>query len=96
MIDWTRVTELHREVGSEDFEEVVTLFIEEVEAALEALGPSTPSPEQLHFLRGGALNLGFTALAQQCAASGTTDTLRACFAESKATFLSQLQQRLAA
>ena len=96
MIDWTRVTELHREVGAEDFEEVVSLFVEEVEMALDALDPLTPSPEHLHFLKGSALNLGFTALAQQCVAPGNTDALRACFAESKASFLSQLQQRLAA
>jgi HPt (histidine-containing phosphotransfer) domain-containing protein len=96
MIDWTRVTELHREVGAEDFEEVVTLFIEEVEAALEALDYHDPSPEHLHFLKGSALNLGFTALAQQCASPAHTAALRACFAESKASFLSQLRQRLAA
>ncbi|MFP4043627.1 MAG: histidine kinase [Rhodosalinus sp.] len=96
MIDWTRVTELHREVGAEDFEEVVTLFVEEVEAALDALDHDDPSPEHLHFLKGSALNLGFTALAQQCAPPGNTAALRACFAESKASFLSQLQQRLAA
>ncbi|MFP4450492.1 MAG: histidine kinase [Rhodosalinus sp.] len=96
MIDWTRVTELHREVGAEDFEEVVTLFVEEVEAALDALDHDDPPPEHLHFLKGSALNLGFTALAQQCAPPGNTAALRACFAESKASFLSQLQQRLAA
>lgn len=96
MIDWTRVTELHREVGNEDFEEVVTLFVDEVETVLGALDPVAPAPEELHFLKGSALNLGFTALAQQCAAPGDTGALRACFAESKACFLAELPKRLAA
>jgi HPt (histidine-containing phosphotransfer) domain-containing protein len=96
MIDWTRVNDLHREVGPEDFDEVVTLFVDEVEKALDALDPFQPSPEHLHFLKGSALNLGFTALAQQCAPPGDTAALRACFAESKASFLSELPQRLAA
>ena len=30
MIDWQRVNELRDEVGAEDFEEVVDLFLEEV------------------------------------------------------------------
>ena len=37
MIDWARVSELRDEVGAEDFDEVVELFLEEVEEAIAAL-----------------------------------------------------------
>ena len=41
MIDWSRVNELRDEVGAEDFEEVVELFLEEVEEVIE----ETPKDE---------------------------------------------------
>ena len=37
MIDWARVSELRDEVGAEDFDEVVELFLEEVDEAIIAL-----------------------------------------------------------
>ena len=37
MIDWARVSELRDEVGAEDFDEVVELFLEEVDEAIAAL-----------------------------------------------------------
>ena len=37
MIDWTRVSELRDEVGAEDFDEVVELFLEEVDEAIKIL-----------------------------------------------------------
>lgn len=95
MIDWTRVKDLHEEVGSRDFEEVVTLFIDEVETALDGLDRA-PSREDLHFLKGSALNLGFTALAEACRDGADAATLRHCFAESTAQFRAQLPERLAA
>ena len=36
MIDWTRVSELRDEIGAEDFGDVVEIFLEEVEAEVEA------------------------------------------------------------
>jgi len=69
MINWERVNELRDEVGAEDFKEVVDLFLEEVEEVLERLRDK-PDPsrfeEDLHFLKGSALNLGFTALGDLC------------------------------
>ena len=69
MIDWQRINELKSEVGEEDFEEIATLFLEEVDGAIETLSADV-SPEQLsadlHFLKGCALTLGFEALANLC------------------------------
>jgi hypothetical protein len=96
MIDWTCVSDLREEVGDEDFQEVISLFVEEVESALAGLDPAAPASEDLHFLKGSALNLGFTALARRCAPPADPEELRACFAESKALFLAELPRRLAA
>lgn len=96
MIDWIRVRELHEEVGNADFEEVATLFIEEVRGALDRLEALDDAAEELHFLKGSALNLGFTALAGHCAAGADAATLRRCFEESAACFRAELPRRLAA
>lgn len=69
MICWDRVNELREEVGVDDFAEVVEIFLEEVEEVMERLR-ATPDPStyeaELHFLKGGALNLGFEALSSLC------------------------------
>ncbi|MEM8632710.1 MAG: Hpt domain-containing protein [Pseudomonadota bacterium] len=69
MINWDRVAELRDEVGEEDFGEVVELFLEEVEGTLDKLR-TAPEIEKLeddlHFLKGGALNLGFDEFGQLC------------------------------
>ena len=67
MINWERVAELQEEVGAEDFEEVMEIFLEEVEEALERLeSQHSGTTETLHFLKGSALNLGFEKLALLC------------------------------
>ncbi len=69
MIDWERVNELRGEVGSDDFLEVVDLFLEEVEEVVERLRASpdvSKLESELHFLKGSALNLGFRALGDLC------------------------------
>lgn len=69
MIDWMRVAELREEVGEDDFDEVVTLFLEEVADSLAPLRSdpicSDPAPF-LHALRGSAANLGFAPVGQIC------------------------------
>ena len=69
MIEWDRVAELRDEVGAEDFAEVVELFLDEVEATLARIG-ADPALDQLerdlHFIKGSALNLGFSELAALC------------------------------
>jgi len=71
MIDWQRIRELKEEVGAEDFEEIATLFLQEVDGAMTQLDPDANAQkmaEDLHFLKGGALNLGFEALSDLCQA----------------------------
>lgn len=103
MIDWGRVNELREEVGLSDFDEVVELFLEEVDEVVERLQTS-PDPtayeEDMHFIKGCALNLGFKALSDLChngeksAASGDTGaidlpTVFTTYANSKAAFLAE-------
>lgn len=69
MIDWARVAELRDEIGSEDFAEVVALFLEEADEVVQRLPSCNDARSQesaLHFLKGAALNLGFRNLAQLC------------------------------
>lgn len=69
MIDWTRARELYGEIGADDFDEVAELFLAEVEEALAQLLPTcTASTIEalLHAIKGAALNLGFSDLADLC------------------------------
>ena len=110
MINWDRVIELRDEIGADDFQEVVDLFLDEVEATLAGLQEATAVSEVesiLHFLKGSALNLGFSGLAALCqagesaAAQGDVsqvdreEVLR-LYTASKSEFIAQLTDRLAA
>lgn len=84
MINWDRVIELRDEIGAEDFGEVVELFLEEVEQVIDKLRDHPDLGtlgEDLHFLKGSALNLGFRSFSILCqggetaAAAGTADTV---------------------
>ncbi|MBU2936132.1 MULTISPECIES: Hpt domain-containing protein [Pacificibacter] len=69
MIDWNRITELRDEVGVEDFGEVVELFLEEVDEVIERLettGDRTKLEQDLHFLKGSSMNLGFASFSSLC------------------------------
>ena len=69
MIDWDHLRSLKEDVGAEDFDEVLALFFEEVEEALTRLpkaADGTSLAEELHFLKGAALNMGFEALSLRC------------------------------
>jgi HPt (histidine-containing phosphotransfer) domain-containing protein len=69
MIDWGRVNELRAELGGEDFSEVVALFLEEgdeLAGKLRAGISAAAVEEDLHFLKGSALNLGLGRLARLC------------------------------
>lgn len=69
MINWNRVNELKDEIGEEDFGEIAEIFLEEVEEVIERLKAS-PDPtlyeQDMHFLKGSALNLGFRDLSDIC------------------------------
>ncbi len=69
MIDWDRIKELREEIGAEDFAEVAEMFVSEVDASIETLrtAPNMDTlGEDLHFLKGSALNLGFAELSNLC------------------------------
>lgn len=101
MINWERVNDLRREVGDEDFAEVVTIFLDEAETVLARMADAEGAEsirEDLHFLKGSALNLGFRALAALCEDMGvgsrsTSDRrvadLRRIYDRSKTEFLAR-------
>ena len=72
MIDWTQIKQLKEDVGLEDLAEVIEVFIEEVDEAVDVLRDVTQldaatMETSLHFLKGSALNLGFADFATLCA-----------------------------
>lgn len=99
MIDVIRVNELRDEIGADDFEEVVQMFLDEADeviARITSLDNAKSIESDLHFLKGAALNLGFSAFAALCqdgerrAASGETgldiDAVKQCYELSKSVF----------
>ncbi|WP_088622588.1 Hpt domain-containing protein [Oceanicola sp. 22II-s10i] len=66
MIDWTRLAALADEVGQDDFDDVVDLFLTDTADTVDALLPGPGLPDRLHYLKGSAATLGFVALARLC------------------------------
>lgn len=69
MIDWARLDTLRDDVGADGFDEIVALFLEEIEEGIARLrvGPEKAALDsELHFLKGCALNLGFGAFSALC------------------------------
>lgn len=108
MIDWSRVEELRDEVGAEDFDEVVELFLQEVDEVVsrleEGVDKDMLEPE-LHFIKGSALNLGFSELSGICAESekraaagdcapGEVAQVVSAYRGSRSHFLSELPKHL--
>lgn len=82
MVDWNRVNDLRREVGEENFDEIIAMFLEETDAVIQRLSRQASAKvleNDLHFLKGSALNIGLATLAGLCqrgekqAALGDTD-----------------------
>lgn len=107
MINWARVDELTDEIGKSEFPEVVEIFLEEVDDAIARLEHSTELEADLHFLKGSALNLGFSDFSKACqigelaASRGNSDAINVseivdCYAKSREGFLIGLAQRSAA
>lgn len=111
MIDWSRVAELRDEIGAEDFDEVLELFLDEVGGAVAALPGSVDDAkqveEQMHFLKGAAMNLGFDALSSLCrkgeeaakagdAFAVSPQEVATCYDQSKALFETEYVSRFAA
>lgn len=73
MIDWDSVAQLRDDVGPEPFDDVVALFFEEVDEVIARLKTEKHHAglsDDLHFLKGSALNLGFVEFAEQCRDDG--------------------------
>ncbi len=74
MIDWMQVRQLQDDVGAEDMDEVIQLFLDEVDEAMQNLEtqyetmPPNDRSAAFHFLKGCASNLGFKTFADQCGA----------------------------
>lgn len=107
MIDWPHVDGLRDDMG-DAFDEIVEVFLAEVEEGLSQLksADSSARAAPLHFLKGAALNLGFSEFAKLCAAgelaanegrgaSVELDPIEASFASSRAEFLAGLEKRAA-
>lgn len=103
MIAWSRVAELRDEVGVDDFDEVVDLFLEEVEEVINRLrgGDVSQLASDMHFLRGSAMSLGFATFSEHChvaerlAANGRAGEVNiadilATYDESKRAFIEEL------
>jgi len=110
MIDWQRVICLRDEIGEDDFAEIVPIFIEEVSEITEKIRENVARSdleEDLHCLKGSAVNLGFAEFADLChkgesmAAKGAADSvdvvaILASFDASRAAFLKGLEDGSAA
>ncbi len=108
MIDWSRVTTLRDEVGVDEFDEVVELFLEEVDEVVMRLKASPSQDtlgEDLHFLKGSALSLGFRQFSALCQAGETASNtgkphlidlegLIENYSQSRAHFLEDLKKNL--
>jgi HPt (histidine-containing phosphotransfer) domain-containing protein len=73
-MDWTRLDELRAEVGAEALGEVLALFLEETDdmaLRLAAGGDAATLADDLHFMKGAALNLGFASLVETCRTAET-------------------------
>ncbi|RLJ41367.1 Hpt domain-containing protein [Litoreibacter meonggei] len=99
MLNWARVNELKDDLGEDDFYEITSLFLDEVEEKLAELSCQTPDAfaAGLHFLKGSAANLGFESFRALCdEMENTPDVaqlgdLLTLYQQSKSVFLEGLQ-----
>lgn len=110
MIDWPHVQQLCNEVGVDDFDEILELLFEEASeiiAKLETLTDRSCLAQDMHFLKGSALSIGFSHLSQLChegenaARNGDAEsvdiaTILQCYAKTKQAFLDNSQRELGA
>jgi len=72
MIDWGQLRQLLSDIGPDDFSELVGVFLAEIDIAvgdLDQYGPLNAAEltSKLHFIKGGAANLGFSEFSKLCA-----------------------------
>ncbi|MES0825559.1 Hpt domain-containing protein [Ruegeria sp. SCP11] len=103
MIDWSRVRQLRDEMGAGEFDEVVEIFLDEVRETIDRLHKDTDRLEfeqNMHFLKGSALSLGFDRFSKLCqdgervAAAGEAaevdlPAILQVYDESKAVFIAE-------
>lgn len=99
MIDWTKLAELRADIGGEDFDEVIALFLGDTDAAVAALAETPGLGARLHYLKGSAATVGLAGFARLCEAGEDAAArgravdlfaLRACYARSRAALLDGL------
>tara|TARA_R110002020_G_scaffold50879_4_gene144234 strand:- start:292 stop:621 length:330 start_codon:yes stop_codon:yes gene_type:complete len=103
MIDWTRVSTLRDQVGTDDFDKVVEVFLKEVERVICRLKRANEVSDckDLDFLKGSAFSLGFQEFCSLCekgedlcnkGMKATIDLseISICFESSKKCFLAEL------
>ena len=109
MINWERVTALRNEVGPEDFDEIVELFLVEVDEEITTLaggGQYETLAEKLHFLKGSAMSLGFQDFSELCQAGEVSllknpnsdidlNEIAASFQTTRAVFIDELPNKYA-
>ena len=68
MLDWDRINELRGEVADAEFQLILEMFLDEVEGVMMRLSSEDPVrlETDLHFLKGCAWNLGFSAFGGLC------------------------------
>ena len=69
MINWARATELYNDFGADGIEEVLVVFLAEVEEGIQRLDAANTDDalqSEFHFLKGAALNMGFDEIAALC------------------------------
>ncbi|MCK0168759.1 hypothetical protein MWU52_14465 [Jannaschia sp. S6380] len=95
MIDRDRIAELEGEIGADDLALIARTYFAEAEAAIATLDGDTPREKRhriLHFLRSGALNIGFRGMADAAAGARSTGGadmpthLRAALSRTRAAF----------
>ena len=95
MINWSKANELRDDIGADDFEEIIEVFLQEVEEELAVLQNKSGDElaASMHFLKGSALNLGFEEFADKCrqgerdATQVEIPALLSCYDTSKKQFL---------
>lgn len=108
MINWTQINTLRAETGADGFDEIIELFMQEMQQAIDGLTPRNDRirlEADLHFIKGSAATLGFHALADVCqsgeiaAAKGWADAVDLdaivqAFYASKTMFTEHISHRL--
>ncbi|XDA98210.1 Hpt domain-containing protein [Sulfitobacter sp. LCG007] len=107
MIDWEQVEHLRQDIGDDTVDEVIELFFHETQQVIDRVKARQGSPtlgDDLHFLKGSALNIGFRSFADLCATHEKAaragalsweelQTVFECYDSSRAVFMDRIEGR---